>query len=208
MSKPSFEEVEKLLRQAILPFYEIIRDISVPIKPRRLENDAEHSWSLALLACALAPEIDSKLDVGKVCMFAVVHDLVEIYAGDTSVWSDEEKLLSKAKREEAAIEEIIVNFSAFPWVSQTVESYERKDTAEAQYVYALDKFLNLLIIYADKNLHNIENYKTTKEMFDRQLIPHRQKAHSHPAVGEYYEQLRAAFDAHPEYFYQGEIPDG
>lgn len=203
MSKPRFEEVEKLLKQGILPFYGIIRDISVPIKPRRLENDAEHSWALAFMACALASEIDDTLDIGKVCMFAVIHDLVELYAGDTSVWSSTEKLASKIEREEAAVKEIVTNFSAFPWIGKTVQDYERKDSPEAMFVYALDKFLNALLIYADKNLHNIENYKTTKEMFDRQLIPHRQKAHSHPAVGEYYERLRAAFDAHPEYFYQG-----
>jgi 5'-deoxynucleotidase YfbR-like HD superfamily hydrolase len=204
MSKPSFEEVEKLLWQAILPFYGIIRDISVPIKPRRLENDAEHSWALALIACALAPEVDDGLDVGKVCMFAVIHDLVELYAGDTSVWSSNDKLDSKAKREEAAVKEIVANFSAFPWIGKTIIDYESKDAPEAKFVYALDKFLNALIIYADKNLHNVESYKTTKEMFDRQLVPHRVKAHSHPAVGEYYEKLRAAFDSHPEYFYRGE----
>jgi 5'-deoxynucleotidase YfbR-like HD superfamily hydrolase len=204
MSKPSFEEVENLLQQAILPFYAITRDISVPIKPRRRENDAEHSWSLAFMACALAPEVDSNLNVGKVCMFAVVHDLVEIYADDTSVWASKEKLASKTAREQAAVKQIITNFSAFPWIGQTVQAYEHKDAQEAKFVYALDKFLNLLIVYADKNLHNVENYKTTKQMCDQKLIPHRQKAHSHPAVAEYYEQLRAAFDAHPEYFYRGE----
>lgn len=204
MGKPSFEEVEALLQQAILPFYGIIRDVSVPITPRRRENDAEHSWSLALMACALAPEVDPDLDVGKICTFAVVHDLVELYAGDTSVWASKEKLASKAAREQAAVTQIAANFSAFPWIGQTVEAYERKDTSEAKFVYALDKFLNLLVIYADKNLHNVENYQTTKHMCDQQLIPHRQKAHSHPVVAEYYEQLRAAFDAHPEYFYKGE----
>lgn len=137
-------------------------------------------------------------------MFAVVHDLVELYAGDTSIWSSKEKLASKASREKAAAKEIVANFPAFPWIGQTVQAYERKDSSEAAFVYAMDKFLSTLIVYTDKNLHNIENYKTTKEMFDQQLVPVRKKAHSHPAVAAYYEQLRAAFDAHPEYFYNNQ----
>lgn len=202
MSKPSFEDIQKLLNELVLPFYEIRRDISVPTKRRRLENDAEHSWALAFLACALAPEIDTKLDVGKVCIFAVLHDVVEIYAGDTSVWSHEEHIATKSKREKQAIKKIATDLPMFPLITQTIKAYERKDSTEAKFIYALDKFLNNLVIYADKNLHNLENHKLTKERFDTFIIPHRKKAHSHPEVGKYYDQLTAAFNAHPEYFYQ------
>lgn len=187
----------------MLPFYEIERDLAVPIYKRRRENDAEHSWSLAMLACSLAPELDSTLDVGNVCMFATVHDVVEIYSGDTSVWAPQERHLSKSKREKAALAKIKHTFAAFPWIGNTIEAYERKDTPEANFVWALDKFLNLLIVYADKGTYNIENHKVTKEMHEQQLIPHRIKAHAHPAVVPYYEELRSLFDSHPEYFFQG-----
>lgn len=203
MSKPTFEDIEHLLKELMLPFYGVVRDISVPLESRRRENDAEHSWSLAFLACALAPHIDPKLDIGRVCQFAVVHDVVEVYAGDTSVWADAELHASKPAREAKATRTIRKNFAQFPWIADTIDSYERKDTSEATYVYALDKFLNNLIMYADKHRHNVENYQTTKAEFDKKLVAHRKKAHTHPGVAVYYDQLMDAFDAHPEYFYKG-----
>ncbi|OGL31038.1 hypothetical protein A3D14_02130 [Candidatus Saccharibacteria bacterium RIFCSPHIGHO2_02_FULL_47_12] len=201
MAKPSFSDIEKLLQGLVLPFYEIIRDISVPTHRRRHENDAEHSWALAFMASALAPQIDPKLDVGKVCMFAIVHDVVEIHAGDTSVWSHQKHLDSKQTREVKAIAKIDKEYAAFPWIAETIKSYERKDSNEAKFVYSLDKFLNLLLTYVDKNVHNIENHQLTKQRFDEFIVSHRSKAHSHKAVGKYYDDLLEAFDAHPEYFY-------
>lgn len=76
MSQPDFSDIQQLVRQLVLPFYTLERDLPLPIQNHRNENDAEHSWSLALLACSLAPEIDPQLDVGKICQYAVVHDLV------------------------------------------------------------------------------------------------------------------------------------
>ncbi len=207
MSKPKLNDIEQLLQEIILPFYDVIRDISVPTQRRRLENDAEHSWALALLACALAPEIDPKLDVGKVCMFAIIHDLVEIHAGDTSVWSNQEYLNSKPSREKQAVEKIEADFSKFPWIAKTIKEYELKKNNEAKFVYALDKFLNNLVIYADKNRHNLETHKLTKERFDEFIVPHRKKAHSHSGVALYYDELTAAYNAHPEYFYKAKDND-
>lgn len=202
MAKPTLGDIDTLFRDLVLPFYEIIRDISVPIKSRRRENDAEHSWTLAFMACALAPEIDPDLDIGKVCMFAVVHDVVEVYAGDTSVWSHAELLASKQKREDKALGEIEKRFSAFPWISQTISEYESKKSPEAKYVYAMDKFVNNLLVFVDENLHNLETHQLTRAEFDEFLIAHRPKAHSHSGVARYYDELVEAFHAHPEYFYQ------
>jgi 5'-deoxynucleotidase YfbR-like HD superfamily hydrolase len=113
--KPSFAEVEKLVARAILPFYHLERDISTPPPTRRLENDAEHSWSLSLLACALAPHVDPALDVGLVAQLATVHDVVEIYAGDTSILAPKAVLETKEEREREALKRIQQEFVAFPW---------------------------------------------------------------------------------------------
>lgn len=202
MAKPTLSDINTLFRDLVLPFYEIIRDIAAPLKDRRRENDAEHSWALALMACALAPEIDPDLDVGKVCMFSVVHDVVEVYAGDTSVWSHTEKLASKQKREADATRQIEKRFSAFPWIGQTIKEYESKKSPEAKYVYAMDKFINNLLVFVDENLHNLETHQLTRGKFDEFLITHRPKAHSHSGVAKYYDELIEAFHAHPEFFYQ------
>jgi len=199
MSKPSFEDLQVFLRDLILPFYEIERDLSLPIQNHRNENDAEHSWGLAVMALSLAPQIDKKLDVGKIAIYAIVHDLVEVFAGDTSVWAAPEALASKNEREQAAIKVLAKRFPKFPALSQFITDYDRKDTPEAKFVFALDKFLALLTLYEDKGYYYLNN-KITKERFEKQFEVHRKKAHSHDNVAEYYEELRAAFDAHPEYF--------
>ncbi len=206
-TKPTFSDIEKLHKELLVPFYDIERDLAVLTKKRRKENDAEHSWSLAILACSLAVEIDPDLDLGKVCMFAIVHDVVEIYAGDTSVWSKAEHLQTKHEREKAAAEIIQDRFKAFPWIGQTIAEYERKDTAEAKFVWALDKFMNLLIIYVDKNRYNVEVHKSTKKKFDDLIKIHRAKAATHKTIAQYYDHMLAVFDKHPEYFYP-ESSDG
>lgn len=200
MTKVTFDDLRKLYLEAIIPFHKIKRDICLPIDDHRPDNDAEHSWSLALMACALAPEVNAKLDVGKVTIYAVVHDLVEVYAGDTSVWSKPEELATKAKREADALKQISKNFAAFPNLVQNIEDYETKANPEAKFVYALDKFLNLLNLYEDRGYFYRDLRKLTKEEVDERLKEHRKKGMSDPAVAPYYKKLRDAFDAHPEYF--------
>ncbi len=202
MTKVSFDDLRKLYLEAIIPFHEIKRDICLPLDEHRPDNDAEHSWSLALMACALAAEVDKELDVGQVTIFAVVHDLVEIYAGDTSVWSDPDQLANKNDREAKALKKIAQNFSAFPGLVKHVQNYESKESAEAKFVYALDKFLNLLNLLEDKGHFYRDLRKITKAQVDEQLKEHREKGMSDPNVAPYYKKLREAFDAHPEYFYK------
>ncbi len=199
-NKPSVVDIQLLVRELILPFYELERDLSLPIQNHRNETDAEHSWSLAFLTLALAPKIDSNIDVFKACAFAVLHDLVEVFAGDTSVWAADEKLASKHDRELKALNKIKEDFSNFPNIGQTIDMYEKKDSAEALFVHALDKFLALLLLYEDKGFYYIRG-KITQKRFNIQFEPHRKKAQSHGEVARYYEKLRSEFDAHPEYFF-------
>ena len=202
MGKPSHHQIEKLLIQVVLPFYHVKRDIPLPRGERRAENDAEHSWSLAFVACALAPEIDPGLDVGLVCQFAVVHDLVEVYAGDTAVHGDPAHAATKDVREAAAAKKLAREFAYLPWITQTLQAYERKDTNEALFVYALDKYLPVFFDYLDQ-ARLFKERKYSLERYNRELEAHRAKAHRHPAVGKYYDEVRELLNAHPEYFYRG-----
>lgn len=202
MQKPTHDDVQELLAEIVLPFYLIERDMLLPSMPegqRRNENDAEHSWSVSILACILARHIDPSLDIGLVSQFGMVHDLVEVYADDTSVWADDAALSSKATNEAAALEKIKSKFSHFPWLVETLEAYERQDCDEALYVRAIDKYIALCIRFMDGG----EYYRAkglTKEAFDKGLASHREKAHRHQGVAEYYERIRAEYDAHPEHF--------
>lgn len=203
MSSPKFSDIQKLMRQLVYPFYQIERDLPLPLQNHRNETDAEHSWSLAFLASCLAPEIDPQLDVGKCCRFAVIHDVVEVYAGDTSIWAKQSKLDSKHEREKAALEKITKNFSAFPALASSIREYEAKDSKEALFIFALDKFIAALNLYEDKGHYFIKN-KLSKTVVDEKIVVHRKKAKHHDKVGIYYDKLLKALDKHPEYFYQGE----
>ena len=200
MPKPTHEHIEKLLRELVLPFYHIHRDMPLPVGERRLENDAEHSWSLGVLACSLAPEIDATLDVGKIAQLALAHDLVEVHAGDTSTFADASEHATKAEREEAALEKIAADFPMFPWIAQTIREYESRETNEAKFIYALDKYIALIYDFIDKG-RLFQRRKVTLKQYNDFLVEHRKKAHTHPVVAEYYEEVRGHLDAHPEYFH-------
>jgi putative hydrolase of HD superfamily len=202
--KPTHDEVNALVGGVFLPFYGVERDMLVRTQPEgqlRNENDAEHSWSVAMLACSLAEHIDPTLDVGVVSQFAIVHDLVEVYAADTSCFASDEDLDAKEDNEAAALAKLKTNFPNFPWLIETLEAYERQDTNEARYVRAIDKYIALVTRFMDGG-EFYRNSGVTKEIFDSKLAVHREKAHKHPGVADYYEQVRAVFDQHPEHFAQ------
>lgn len=200
MKDPSLEDIVSLMTKLAFPFYQLERISVPPIKPRRYENDVEHSWSVAFLACSLAPEIDQSLDVGKIAQFAIVHDLIEVFAGDTTPWQPKETRDSKEERERQALQHIQKHFSRFPWIIQTIKEYESHASNEAKFVWAVDKILPLLMRYLERGQYYVEN-GITKQHFDEGLTSHRRKAHAHPKIGQYYEQLLEIFEAHPEFFH-------
>jgi putative hydrolase of HD superfamily len=111
---------------------------------RTRETDTQHTVMLGLLACAFAERHAPGLDRGLVAQFALVHDLVEAYAGDTPMFAlvTEADHQAKATREAAALSQIASSFdAAVPWLAATIRSYEALDTPEARLVKAMDKLL-------------------------------------------------------------------
>jgi 5'-deoxynucleotidase YfbR-like HD superfamily hydrolase len=200
--EPSLADIQHLLEKLTLPFHLVERQVALPIASRPTENDAEHSWSVAFLACSLAPQIDPKLDVGKIAQFAIVHDLVEVFAGDTSPWHDKQKRDSKEEREEKAAQHIEKEFTHFPWIIQTIKDYESRASNEAKFVWAVDKIIVIFMRYLDRGQYYVE-HGITRERFDAQMASHQKKAHAHPKIGRYYDQLLELFLSHPEYFAKG-----
>lgn len=137
--------------------------------PRR-ENDAEHSFSLAIAAAVLAEYSNEPVDITKVMKMVLVHDAVEIYAGDTYCY-DEEGAKTKEAREKAAAEKV---FGMLPdeqgaeyhalW-----EEFERNDTAEARFANAMDRIQPLLLNYSREGYswkeHGVNSEKV-KKRFD------------------------------------------
>lgn len=113
----------------------------------RKENDAEHSWHLALMAVLLKEYANEDIDLGKVIPMVLVHDLVEIDAGDTYAY-DEAAAADKDERERKAAKRV---FGLLPkdqgdWLKGLWEEFEAYETAEAKFAHMLDNsqplFLN------------------------------------------------------------------
>lgn len=106
------------------------------------ESDTTHTVMLGLVACALAKEVG--LDTGMVARFALVHDLVEVYAGDIPTLRalSVDAKADKKSREHAAYSRIVSEFGLdLPWVDRTIATYERQEIREARFVRAVDKLL-------------------------------------------------------------------
>lgn len=116
----------------------------------RDENDVEHSYSLAMLAWFINDLYDLKLDMEKTFKYALVHDLLEVYAGDTFFYHRTQEIIDdKAKREAEGIIKLKEKYTEFPELHEIISTYEKKEDRESKFVYALDKIEPILNIYLD-----------------------------------------------------------
>jgi putative hydrolase of HD superfamily len=111
----------------------------------RLENSAEHSWHLALAAIILREYAAAPVDLVRVLELVVVHDLVEIDAGDAFAYDAAAQSI-RAQREEAAADRL---FGLLPpeqaaYVRVLWEEFEARQTIESQFANALDRLQPLL----------------------------------------------------------------
>jgi putative hydrolase of HD superfamily len=109
----------------------------------RLETDTDHTVALGLIACSLANRYYPQLDLGVLAQLSLVHDLPEVYAGDTPtlVISNRERE-AKHGREEAAKDRLWQELGTkLPWLPIMIDVYEWRGSAEARFVYCLDKLL-------------------------------------------------------------------
>jgi putative hydrolase of HD superfamily len=116
----------------------------------RRENSAEHSWHLAMLAIVLAEHAAEPVDLAKVVRMVLVHDIVEIDAGDTYIY-DTEGYLTKDDRERAAADRIFALLPADQGAELRGlwEEYEAQETAEARFAAVCDRLAPLLHNYVN-----------------------------------------------------------
>ena len=112
----------------------------------RPENDAEHSFGLALTCWFLAPVVAPELDMAKIFSYALAHDIVEVHAGDTFVFADEEFKAGKPEREQAAIQKLTEAWPDFPALTDAAQGYKDRRDEEAKFVKAVDKLLPPIMI--------------------------------------------------------------
>lgn len=128
------DKMKKIYRQTHIRGYE------------RRENDAEHSWHLALMAFLLSEHANEQVDVLHVMKMVLIHDLVEIDAGDTYAY-DAAGNATKREREEKAAERI---FGLLPEdqgreIRQLWDEFEQGETPEARFAHVLDNFQPLTL---------------------------------------------------------------
>lgn len=132
------------LQQLIADFAKVKR---VPhlADTNRAENDVEHSYGLALTCWYLQPKIAPELNLTKIFMYALAHDIVELHAGDT-YFIDEVGLADKEQRERDAITKLREDWPDFTDIIDHAEGYMDKADEEAKFVKAVDKLLPAIMI--------------------------------------------------------------
>lgn len=112
----------------------------------RRENDAEHAWHMAVMAYLLREYANEEVDIAKVMLMCLIHDIVEIEAGDTYAY-DAESLKTQKSREDAAKEKI---YSLLPddqkqELIALFDEFEAYETAEAKFAHAMDNLQPLIL---------------------------------------------------------------
>ena len=171
MDKFGFINSEKLKKQ--IEFIIIIDEMknvlrrNLLVDGSRRENDAEHSWHLAVMAMILEEYSADKVDISKVLKIALVHDLVEVYAGDTfayDVKGNEDKL----DREIIAAEKLfgMLKDGQGDEIRALWDEFEAKETPESKYANAIDRLQPLILNYLTNghtwklgDVHSTQIYK-------------------------------------------------
>ena len=158
------QSAERIARQiAFLVECDRLKDIvrqTLNVHSGRPENDAEHSWALCLFVMTLAEHSNTPIDVLRVMRMLLIHDIVEIDAGDTFAY-DTARLVDQHEREAVAANRL---FGLLP-DDQSAEfralwdEFEDRQTADARFAHAIDRCQAMLLNCLSKGVtwsrHNV-----------------------------------------------------
>lgn len=135
----------------------------------RNENDAEHAWHMAIMAYLLREYANEEVDITKVMLMCLIHDIVEIDAGDTYAY-DSEGLATQKEREDKAKERI---FSLLPEDQKNelislFDEFEKYETPEAKFAHSMDNFQPLILNNSNEGGDWKEHSVTSKQVYGRQ----------------------------------------
>jgi putative hydrolases of HD superfamily len=161
----------------------------------RPETVTDHTVMLGVLACSFAARFLTWLDLGRVAQYALVHDLVEAYAGDTPtlVALTRQQHEAKRERERRALELMREEFDhPLPWLADAIWRYESQQEPEARYVKALDKLTPKLTHILNEGRTLIlrdTDQRTLIARYEAQLRELRSYAADFPPLFDLYDQL-------------------
>lgn len=135
----------------------------------RNENDAEHAWHMALMAYLLKEYSNEPVDIAKVMLMCLIHDVVEIDAGDTYAY-DADGLKTQKEREDRAKERI---FSLLPDDQKAdlialFDEFEAYETPESKYAHAMDNLQPLILNNSNGGSDWKEHGVTSSQVYGRQ----------------------------------------
>ncbi|OON86826.1 hydrolase [Oribacterium sp. C9] len=135
----------------------------------RNENDAEHAWHMAIMAYLLKEYANEKVDIARVMIMCLIHDIVEIDAGDTYAY-DSAGLATQKAREDAAKERI---FSILPEdqkkeLTALFDEFEENETSEARFAHAMDNLQPLTLNNSNDGGDWREHNVTSEQVYGRQ----------------------------------------
>lgn len=200
MKQPDVQHIVKrlfVLQDIILQQITIERVIALPKgNSHHYENDAEHSYSLAMLAWYLSQYVP-ELDKSKLIQYALAHDVVEIYAGDVmAIGRTEAAQKEKDRKERAAIERLASKWPDFTDMGSALNAYQDMSDDEAVFVRTLDKIASTFVnIRAAGRIWKEEGI-TRQETFDNKDT----KAKAHELIDQIWQELRKELLVHDEYF--------
>ena len=133
------------------------------------ENDAEHAWHMAIMAYLLKEYSNEPVDITKVMIMCLIHDIVEIDAGDTYAY-DTEGLKTQKAREDAAKERI---FSLLPnaqkeELTALFDEFEEARTAESRFAHVMDNLQPLLLNNSNDGADWLEHEVYASQVYGRQ----------------------------------------
>lgn len=169
----------------------------------RPESDTTHSLMLAFVACDLAmrenEHRDLPLNLERVLIFALVHDLCEVYAGDTPTLRElsADGQADKDAREAAALDRLQEELVDMPWIADAIAEYESQRRPEARLVKAADKLLPRLTHVINGGLVLREQGVSLDEVATRiERQRHQQRVYDLPIVAEQLRQTGRAMVDH------------
>ncbi len=135
----------------------------------RNENDAEHAWHMAIMAYLLKEYSNEAIDITRVMVMCLIHDIVEIEAGDTYAYDAENKKTQKA-REDAAKEKL---YSMLPEDQKKelialFDEFEEGVTAEAKFARAMDNLQPLILNHSNNGADWVSHQVTSAQVYGRQ----------------------------------------
>lgn len=173
-------------------FREVIRIARTP-HADRYENDVEHSYQLAMVAWYIIETKKLKLNKERCLMYALAHDLVEVYAGDTPAVGKTARAhdhTSKHAREKKALIKIKKRFPKFKTLISMIEKYEKRSDNESKFIYALDKILPPIQIYLEKGRLWYEHDVGFDELLDNK----NHKIAVSKTIDAYWQELKKALE--------------